>query len=186
MQKRALINHGWNGSPSRGWIPWVKKELEKNDFEVKAPKMPDAKNPKANDWLKHLNEQIGEPDENLYLVGHSLGCISVLRYIESLKEDQKIGGAVLVAGFTSHLGMNELKNFFETDIDWQRIRDNAKQFTVIHSTNDPYVSLHYGDIFEHYIKAKKIIKDNMGHFSFIDGTNELPDVLNSIITMSKK
>jgi len=98
--KRAFIIHGWGGSPEEGWLLWLKNELEKREFEVYVPGMPDSKHPKMDAWLERLKKDVGTPDENCYFVGHSLGCISILRYLEGLSQDQQIGGAVLVAGFS--------------------------------------------------------------------------------------
>ncbi len=38
---------------------------------------------------------IGNPDNETYLVGHSLGSPTILRYLESLQDDQMIGGGLL-------------------------------------------------------------------------------------------
>jgi predicted alpha/beta hydrolase family esterase len=48
-------------------------------------------------WVAYLSEIAAEPDEDLYMIGHSAGCITILRYLETI--DRRIGGAVLVAGF---------------------------------------------------------------------------------------
>ncbi len=102
--KKVIIVHCWEGNPDYCWYPNTKEELEKRGYEVVVPEMPETNMPKFNKWLQKLKEVIGEPNESLYLVGHSLGCITILKYLESLKENQKIGGAILVAGFTNDLG----------------------------------------------------------------------------------
>lgn len=185
MQKRAFLIHGWDGHPEEGWRPWLKSELEKRGFNVSVPAMPDTKNPKMNAWLKQLANVVGEPGENCYFVGHSLGCITILRYVESLKESQKVGGAVLVAGFTSDLGYEELQSFFAKRIDWNKINLHCKKFIAIHSDNDPYVSLHYGDFFKQKLGAELIIERYMKHFSGGDGIVELPVALDSALRISK-
>lgn len=68
--------------------------------------------PKLVKWLSKLQEVIGKPNRDLYLIGHSLGVITILRYLESLTGDEKIGGAVFVAGFTNDLGYQELNKLF--------------------------------------------------------------------------
>ena len=116
MSKKAFIVHGWEGTPESGWNPWLKNELEKKGFTVIVPPMPDTENPEMGAWLNHLKDVVGEPDKDCYFVGHSLGCITILRYLESLPGDKKIGGAVLVAGFASNLGYEELESFFAKPI----------------------------------------------------------------------
>jgi uncharacterized protein len=186
MQKRAFIIHGWEGYPEEGWKPWLKNELEKKGFTVSVPAMPNSNNPNMKEWLDHLAKAVGTPDENCYFIGHSLGCITILRYIENLKDNQKIGGAVLVAGFASNLGFEELGSFFKDPIDWMKVKSHCRKFVAIHSDNDPYVSLHYGKMFKENLNAELIIEHNMKHFSGDDGITTLPVALDSVINISKQ
>lgn len=187
--KRVVIVHCWDGYPEYCWYPQTKKELEANDFQVEVPLMPETEMPKLSLWLPKLKEVIGKPDEELFLIGHSAGCITILRYLESLGENEKIGGVVLVAGFTDDLGFEELKNFFETPIDFEKIKRHCDTFVLIHSDNDPYVDLKYGDILKEKLGAKLIVKHNMKHFSGPidkeDSCVSLPDVTEAVLDMSK-
>src|SRR3989338_4266359 len=97
--KRVFIIHGWGGFPEEGWFPWLKRELEAKGFEVHVPQLPDAGKPRIFNWVPKLAEVVGTPDENTYLVGHSMGCQTIVRYLEKLPENVKIGGAVFVAGY---------------------------------------------------------------------------------------
>ena len=183
--KRVLIVHCWDGYPKYCWYPQTKKELVEAGFQVEVPVMPETNLPKLSLWLPKLKEVVGEPDEDLYLVGHSAGCITILRYLEGLDDGQKIGGVLLVAGFTDDLGFEELKNFFDTPLEFDKVRNKAKHFTVIHSDNDPYVDIKYGDIFKDQLGAKLIVKHQMGHFSGpvdeADSTTSLSEVSGEII-----
>jgi predicted alpha/beta hydrolase family esterase len=182
--KRIVLVHGWTGHPQSDWIPWLRNELEKINFIVFVPALPDTEHPKMDAWVKHLTKVIGYPDENCYLIGHSLGCITILRYLETLRENQKIGGAVLVAGFASNLGYEEIESFFKKPIDWEKIKSHCKKFIAIHSDNDPYVSLHYGDIFKEKLNAEVIVQHDMKHFSENDDITELPIALESVLKIS--
>jgi len=188
MQKRVIIVHCWEGYPEYCWYPYVKKELEARGFEVQIPAFPETDTPKLATWLPVLRETVGTPDENTYLIGHSIGCATILRYLESLTPGQKIGGVVLVAGFTDDLGFEELKNFFTTSIPLEEIREKTKHFVTIHSDNDPFVPLTYGDIFKEKLGAELIIKHNFKHFSGPvdeeDSCTELSDVVDSILKIS--
>lgn len=187
---RAIIIHCWEGYPNYCWYPWVKKQLEEKGFEVKVPEFPETDAPKLDKWLPLLQKQISAPNENLYLIGHSVGCITIMRYLETLSEDEKVGGVIFVAGFTNALGCEELENFFQTPIDFEKIESKSKNgFVAIHSDNDPYVSLEEGEIFKEKLGAELIIKHNMGHFSGPieneKSCTELPDVVESIEKIAK-
>jgi len=187
--KRVIIIHCWEGYPNYCWYPKIKKDLEEKGFTVSVPEMPRTDLPKFSAWLQKLKETIGNPDEDLFLVGHSLGCITILKYLESLENDKKIGGAVLVAGFTDNLGFKEIANFFEEPVNLEKIKNRCKKFVAIHSDNDPYVSLKYGDEFKNKLNAELIIKHNMGHFSGEieneESCTDLPDVVSSISAISE-
>lgn len=186
--KRVVIVHCWDGYPNYCWYPKTKKELEEKGFEVLVPEMPETGMPKLSLWLPKLKKVIKKPDENLFLIGHSAGCITIMRYLEQLEKNQKIGGVVFVAGFTDDLGYDELKNFFETSIDFEKIKSKAKKFVAINSDNDPYVDLKFADILKERLGAKVLIKHQMGHFSGPVDEEEsctfLPDVSKAVLQMN--
>lgn len=95
-EKRVFIVHCWDGKPNTRWYPWLKKELEKKGFEAYVPAMPNTQHPRMNAWVNHLKKVVGTPDKNCYFVGHSVGCIAILRYLETT--NTKVGGVVMVAG----------------------------------------------------------------------------------------
>ena len=183
--KRAVLIHGWEGYPEEGWRPWLKEKLEAENFKVFVPAMPDINHPQMSAWVGHLAKIVGTPDEDCYLIGHSLGCITILRYLETLNNYQKVGGAVLVAGFTSNLGYEELGSFFTSPIDWEKIKPHCSKFVAIHSDNDPYVSLHYGNFFKEKLGAEVIIEHDKKHFSGDDGIMDLPSALDAVLKLSR-
>lgn len=99
MHKRVFIIHGWDGYPEEGWFPWLKKELEAKSFTVFVPQLPKPDEPRIDNWVPELRKVVGNPDEQTYFVGHSMGCQTIARYLETLPEGVKVGGAVFVAGF---------------------------------------------------------------------------------------
>ncbi len=101
MSKRVFIIHGWDGYPEEGWFPWLKKELDKRGFIVQIPAMPDTSEPKIEVWIPFLSKLVGQADENTFFVGHSIGCQAIIRYLQTLPDGIKIGGAVFVAGWYS-------------------------------------------------------------------------------------
>lgn len=68
MSKRVFIIHGWGGYPDEGWLPWLKIELEKKNFEVFIPAMPDTDEPKINSWVSHLQKIAADANKTLILL----------------------------------------------------------------------------------------------------------------------
>lgn len=188
--KRAIIIHCWSGYPEYCWYPYAKRELETHGFEVLVPAMPETDAPKLSLWLPELRRAVGTPDDETFLIGHSSGCVTIMRYLESLSEGERIGGSVLVAGFTDNLGFGELGNFFEIPLDFEGMKKHCPKFVVIHSDDDPYVPLKHSDILKERLGATAIIKHNAKHFSgAADGEEsctKLPDVVDTILEMSKE
>jgi uncharacterized protein len=185
LMKRAVIIHCWGGSSNYAWYPWLKSQLEKRDYHVTTPDMPHTDEPKLIEWLPKLKEIVGVPDDELLLVGHSLGTVTIMRYLEGLSEDQHIYKAILVAGFTDQLGFKELENFFESRLDFEKIRPKAKNgFVSIQSDDDPFISRQYGARLHEELGATLIIKHNAKHMSGpADGEascTELPEVLDNL------
>lgn len=187
--KTCIIVHCWEGYPKYCWYPWVKTELEKKGFKVIVPEMPDTVTPIFSKWLRKLQEIAKDANNEIYLVGHSLGCITILRYLENLQANKTVGGVVMVAGFTNDLGYKELSSFFQTPIDFIKIKKHCSNFVAINSDNDPYVSLDFAETFRVKLNAKVIVKKQMGHFSGkIEDEKSclrLPDVVNSVLEMQE-
>ncbi|MFH1956824.1 MAG: alpha/beta fold hydrolase [Patescibacteria group bacterium] len=187
MKKRVFIIHGWEGNSKNHWFPWLKKELEKADFEVIVPDMPNTDEPKIEEWVPFLADLVGEPDENTYFVGHSIGCQAISRYLEIL-ENKKVGGAIFAAGWFHLINLEGpeeekiVESWIKTKIDLRKVKDAANIFIAIFSDNDEWVPLSDKDIFEKELGAEIIVEHNKNHF---DGIKELPIVLESILRMSK-
>lgn len=178
--KKVYIIHGWEGTPEANWFPWLKKELTQKGIDAIVPLMPNTNNPNCVEWVNFLQKNLINPDENTYLVGHSLGVITILRYLELLPEGLKIGGAILVAGFSEPIGLKELDNFFQTSLNYEKVKNSAKMFVAIHSDNDHIVPIEKGYLLKDRLGAELVIIPNAGHLNEGDGYFKLPIILKFI------
>lgn len=193
MVKRVFIIHGWGGSPDEAWLVWVGKELGIKGFEVYIPEMPDTWHPKISEWVSKLNESVGKTDENTYFVGHSIGCQAIMRYLEKLLENQKIGGVIFVAGWFNLMDETWDENYtkeiadewINMPINFGDIKQHTDNFVLINSDDDPYVPLSDAELFKSNLGTKVIILNNMGHIAGDDGVIELPAVLEELLKMTK-
>lgn len=164
---RIIIIHGWGGGPEECWLPWLKQELEKKGHQVELPEMPDNEEPTIEAWVGHL--QSLSPDEHTYLIGHSIGCQTILRYIQ----DNKAKGCLFVAGWVHLLPaiyeegddvVEIAKPWLDTTIGWEKAKENAEAFIALFSDNDPYVPLEDAQIFLEKLGARVIIEPGKGHY----------------------
>ena len=189
--KRVFIIHGWGGHPEEGWFPWLKKELETNSFQVVVPQLPDTDNPRIEKWVPALAKVVGEPDQETYFVGHSMGCQTIARYLEGLPAGVKIGGAVFVAGFFKRLtniveegsGEKETeRHWMDAPLDLDKVKTHLLKSVAIFSDNDRFVPLDNQDDFRDKLGSEIIIEHNKGHFSGGgDQITELPVVLENLL-----
>ena len=186
-QKRVFIIHGWGGSPDEPLYKWLKLKLEKSGFKVVVPEMPNPEKPEIEAWISRLEEILGTPDESTILVGHSIGCQAILRYLEKLNPTSKIGGIVFIAPWLT------LSNL-ESDEDWRTadpwlntpIREtdvikHTPKITAIFSDNDSYVPSENIELFKRRFNAEIVVEHGKGHFTTDDGVEKLESALNAIL-----
>lgn len=187
--KKAIIVHGWGGNPSGDWFPWLKEKLEAASYEVIIPEMPDSMHPKIDAWVSILQRLAGDIDKDTILVGHSIGCQTIMRFVENLPEGTKVGSIILVAAWL-HLTdetwdedytQEIAKPWLETPIDFSEIKSHTDNIVCIQSDDDLYVPVSDAEIFEEKLNAKIIFLKKAGHICAESGFTELPQVLDQVI-----
>jgi len=185
--KKAYIIHGWEGHSKEPLLNWIKEELEKNNFQVKSFDMPNTFHPKIEEWVSYLRKNIDleELDEKTYFIGHSMGCQTIMRYLEKLHKHKKIKGCIFIAPWLEliNLDLEEIEiahPWTNSKIDFERIIDHTTNITCFFSNNDPYVHLNEANKFKEHLNAKIILLKNKGHFTKNDNVKELPEILKLI------
>jgi predicted alpha/beta hydrolase family esterase len=192
MEKKVFIIHGWNGNPNEAILSWLSNKLRINNFKVYSPEMPNPESPDIISWVSKLNEVVGNCDKDTYFVGHSIGCQTILRYIEQ-KNVKEIGGAVFIAPWfnltkeTFETGDDEniARPWINTRIDLKEVRTKLKKLTAVFSEDDPYVPITDSEKFEKDLGAKIIIEKDKGHFSEEDNVRDSRIVLKEILEIAK-
>lgn len=184
----VVIVHGWGGDSESDWVPWLKEHLEDRGIAVVAPDMPNTNTPKIEEWVPFLGEAVKEANSNLFFVGHSIGCQTILRYLETLPEGTRVGGAVFVAGWMTLTGLEENEKLVAapwetTPIDWQKVASHSESFVAIYSDNDPYVPESNAQIFKEKLNAKLIMESGRGHFTDEDDVTQLPSARDELLAI---
>ena len=161
-----FIFHGIYGNPEENWFPWLKNELEKKGFEVIVPKFPTPLNQTLESWMRVIQKYENKINEDTVLIGHSLGAVFILNYLELA--NKKIKAAFLVAGYHKLL-TNEFyelnKTFVYKEFDFEKIRRNCKKFFVIASDNDQYIPLETNKELASLLSADFKVIHNGGHLN---------------------
>lgn len=182
---RALIVHCWGGSPTYCWYPYAKDVFEQSGYKVSIPALPDPNSPKETEWVECLDSSIndfGGLDEHLVLIGHSIGCATILRYLESVSDNRIIQGVIFVAGFTEGLGhsSNIDNSFFNRSFNFKKIKASSEVFVAIQSDRDPFVPWKFAPIFETELNATVLQSHDKNHFLSGDVCLELPELSDAL------
>lgn len=184
--KRIFMIHRWSGGPNSDWRPWLKAELEKEGYQIFVPNMPGTEVPIIEKWVNYLEEIVGIPDDQTFFIGHSIGCQTILRYLQKIHTP--IGGALFVAGWfrLEHLEDEEAKEiarpWMETPIDTEKIKRILPKSTLIISDNDPYNAFEENVQRFKEINSEIVVLQNAGHITAKDGFSEAPIIKDMMLS----
>ena len=178
--KRIFIIHGWEGSSESDWLPWLKSELEKLGHKVFVPNMPDTNTPVIEKWVGYLKSLVGTPDKDTYFIGGSIGCQTILRYLETISTP--VGGAIFIAGWFDLEGLDKTEQkiadpWIKTPIDIEKVKQALRRSTLIISDNDPFGAFEKNKKGFNELGSKIIVMPSAGHLSGDYGYTELPEIL---------
>ena len=189
---KIFIIHCWDGTKDDGWYPWLDKELSSKKNKVYRFNMPNTDKPKIEEWVSFLDKKVKILDENTYFIGHSIGCQTIMRYLQT-KEIKKIGGILFVSPWLDLLdyaiedeeSFLVAKPWLSEKINFDKIKQFTNNINCIFSSNDYFVSLEQKNKFEKLLNAKTIVVNDKGHISQDDNVYELKEILDESIKMLK-
>jgi len=136
------------------------------DFEVFIPEMPNRRNARYLEWKIWFEKIIDILDDDLILLGSSLGGIFLAKYLSENKISKKIKAVILVAAPFDDSNNEESLIDFKLPNSLLNFSKQCKSIYLIQSRDDVLVSF---EEFEKYKKAllsaKVIIFEDRGHFS---------------------
>jgi len=173
--QRVSIVHGYGASPDDHWFPWLRDLLTAHGVDVTVVPLPEPLAPSAADWQEAVGAALRHVDERTWIVAHSLGTITVLRYLAALPQPWTLGGVVLVSGFTGQLdGHPALDAFLADDVDLTAVTPNILRRHVIHSDDDSIVPPAASADLAVRLQAQVHVVDGAGHFLASEGSTTLP------------
>ena len=180
---KAIIIHAWGEGPDSCWYSWLKAELEKRGFDVQVPAMPDTDEPKIEAWVSALKRHVPQPDEQTVLIGHSIGCQTILRYLAALPNGVRTGRVVFAAPWTQLTGLEPdsqkiAQPWLDTPIDWAAAKQHAPSFTALFSDDDEWVPVAEEATFKEKLGAITYMLHAGGHF---DQQTTFPELLDAVL-----
>ncbi|MBU0707369.1 alpha/beta hydrolase [Patescibacteria group bacterium] len=151
-------------------IAWNGEYLDKklgSKFHIIRPRMPLQDNAKYSDWAIHFERFFPKLNNNLILIGESLGGIFLVKYLSENKFPKKILSAYLVCPpYDNTLAGEDLAGGFEPKPDLSLLEKNSKKLTLLFSKNDNVVPISHAKKYSAKLKNAniKIYKHIHGHF----------------------
>ncbi|WP_439239264.1 RBBP9/YdeN family alpha/beta hydrolase [Lonepinella sp. BR2919] len=182
MLNNIYITHGYTANSQKHWFPWLKVRLENQNIATQIFDMPNSSQPDPQEWLTFHQNNIHQLDQNSYFIGHSLGCIATLRFLQQAKIN--VGGVILVSGFAEKLpNLPELDKFNETLLNFTALIEQIPQRVVIASDDDDVVNVQFTRHLAQNLQANYIEVSSYHHFLDRQGVTELPLLYNEVLKM---
>ena len=184
----VIIVHGANDSKegafeggrenTRHWFPWLRKELEKRKIKFSSELYPKDWEPDYEEW-KSIFEK-NEINEDTILVGHSLGCGFILRWVAENK--RRVKKIILVAPYVlDSKELPGLSNMVNFNFD-ESMKDYYQEMVVFSSENDYSFILKSVKEINNKLNPRHILFKDKGHFTRKDlGKEEFPELLEEIL-----
>ncbi|WP_333803573.1 RBBP9/YdeN family alpha/beta hydrolase [Sulfurospirillum sp.] len=186
--KKVIIIHGYYASPNSHWFPWfVEKVHAVHGINVEVLRMPTPESPHVEAWLEKLRDKLGTPNNETFIIAHSLGCVALLHYLNDLQESFTLGGLILVSPFDQPLEVfPNLDAFVDVSLDYEKLARSALQKSVIFSDNDMYVPSSVSKALGVKLDSALFEIPRGGHFLGIEGFETFPELYDIFKQMMTK
>jgi uncharacterized protein len=182
MSRAVLLLHS-SGSqgPGEGSQPLAARLGEElgPEYEVAFPVLPNPDDPHYEPWSKRLGEILGESDEPLVVVGHSLGGSVLLQHLAENEPPKLITGIVLVA--TPFWGTSGWEAEWALPEGWPDPTTYLPPIHLFHSRDDEVIPFAHLDRYaQRFPDADVHPLDGNGHLYDRGDLAELLDAIRSL------
>jgi hypothetical protein len=163
-------------------LSWKDKYLDQklgNLVEIIRPKMPLKDNAKYEDWKIHFEKYIPLLNNDMILIGNSLGGIFLAKYLSENKFPKKILSTYLICPpFDNSIKGEDLVGGFKLKRNLSLLEKNCQNLNLLFSKNDPVVPPSQENKYSNKLKEANIIIYNhiKGHFEIA----EFPELVQMI------
>lgn len=149
--ERIVIVPRWSGHARVDWYPWIREQLADAPQHIEVVELPRPSAPVIDECIAALGSALGTDLQALrstLLVGHSVGCQALMRYLASLEPGRSErshhpGGPTLlcVAGWWAiDSPWPTIEPWISTPISLAPLRANTSRIVVLLSDDDPFTA----------------------------------------------
>jgi len=148
-----------------------------SDFDVLTPTMPNAASAHYNEWKIWLEKILKLCDENIILIGHSLGGIFLVKYLAENTAAKKIKATIIVAAPYDAEGCDQSLGDFILPPSLDNLSKQGGKIYLFLSKDDPQVPFVELDKYKKALpEAQALVFDDRGHFLI----EKFPELVNLI------
>lgn len=188
-----VVSHAYGNDDRSVWYPYLRDQVQPLGHTVDIPNLPDTRTPRLVPWRTALAERaLVAPVPETVLVGHSIGAVAILRFLEQHDPDRDgvFAGVVLVGAPARDVGYDALVEFFTEPFDWPAIRRSARHVHVLAAADDPVLA---PNPFEHVatfvteLGATGTVLPEGGHFGAgPDDHTEVPEAVRLVLDIADR
>ncbi len=156
-KERLLINESWKQN--------INIELG-FDYEILMPKMPNSTYAKYADWKIYFERIIKIIDDEIILIGHSLGGIFLAKYLAENYFPKKINSLFLLAAPYKERKDEDCLGDFKLPSNLNNLKKQVKKIYILHSKDDNVVPYEDSSYYHNMLEGSNlIIFNDKGHFN---------------------
>ncbi len=182
----VIILHGIHSHAGDHWERWLAHKLEERKHIVHMPELPNPAHPDRFEWLGYIKDLLDKvPATNLLMIGHSLGVVTALDFIE--QSDKTVHGLISVSGFAEDYGA-DLNGYFmrQKELDFKAVNDHLAKAYVLYGDDDPYVPQETLEHLAAFLNVTPEIIIKGGHLNTEAGYTEFPRIVDLVKKFEKK
>lgn len=147
-----------------------------DEYEIIRPQMPHFRNAQYENWKIYFEKYISLLEDNITLIGISLGGIFLAQYLSENKYPKNIKALYLVcAPFDDTLPHEDLCNGFEITKNANMLLDNCQNIKLLFSSDDQCVPVQHAHKYKAWLPSADlhIFDDKNGHFQ----VTQFPEII---------
>ncbi|EEI23797.1 alpha/beta hydrolase [Lactobacillus hilgardii] len=163
LTMNAIIFHGSapHATANKFWYQNISNSLINHGISSIVVNLPQLDQEPLTDTLEKINKMDLEFTKDTILIGHSAGTNIIFALLEQHLETP-VRAVYLIAGYSQPNGMKHTT--LKESYDWTTIKNNAKEFFILNSFNDPFkCDEKQGKVLFDHLGGTLILR-NDGHF----------------------
>lgn len=162
---RVILVHGYNASPEENFHPWLAAQLRDKGFEVVAPTLSLQKGEELDlpKIIEELETQVGLLTNDDIILGHSLGGLIILQYLEAVEMEGAPHAVILVAS-PWKVNSHNIRHLFIDEFDADVLMWKSRSYIFVHSKDDKLVPFDHAEKFAKILRGVVVATEGDDHY----------------------